>query len=239
MTNPHRQTAFRTVAPRTVLRLAKARRLVVIAPHPDDETLGCGSLIARAARTGVRVGLIALTDGDASHPGSRRWPPAVLGRLRRGEQRRAMARLGSGRAPIVRLGWGDGRVAAAGDLRRLCSRLVALRAGVVLVTSDADHHPDHQAAARLARAAAHRLGLPLLLYAVWSRVGTPRREPDRYRAAKRWAVAAHRSQVGGFIADDPAGFRLSPASLTSLIDGAEHFYAGPARRPAQIEGSGR
>ena len=208
-----------------IVQLARGRRLVVIAPHPDDETLGCGSLILRTRRSGIPVAVIALTDGDASHPGSRRWPPAALGRLRSGEQRRAMARLAAGRARICRFGWRDGRVAATGDLRRLCAQLVALRAGVVLVTSDADHHPDHQAAAGLARAAARRLGLPLVHYAVWSRVGTPRRQADRHRAAKRWAIAAHRSQVGGYIADDPAGFRLLPSALASLIDGAEHFHA--------------
>ncbi len=196
----------------------------MIAPHPDDETLGCGSLIVRARHCGIGVALIALTDGDASHPGSERWPPTALGRLRSGEQRRAMARLGAGRARICRFGWRDGRVAATGDLRRLCAQLVALRAGVILVTSDADHHPDHLAAAGLARAAAHRLGLPVILYAVWSRVGAPRRQTDPHRAAKRWAIAAHRSQVGGYIADDPAGFRLSPGALASLIDGAECFH---------------
>jgi len=213
------------VAADTILRLAGGRRLVVIAPHPDDETLGCGSLIARAVDRGVRVGVIALTDGDASHPSSRRWPAAALGHLRSGEQRRALARLAAGQAPVRRLGWGDGRVAAHADVRRLCRQLVALRAGIVLVTSSADHHADHQAAADLARAAARRLGLPLVHYAVWSRASLPRHVPDRYRAAKRWAVGAHRSQVGGYIADDPAGFRLSPAALASLVHGAEHFHA--------------
>ncbi|QXQ05391.1 PIG-L family deacetylase [Sphingosinicellaceae bacterium] len=203
--------------------MTAGRRLVVIAPHPDDETLGCGSLIVSAVRLGIPVGIIALTNGDASHPSSRRWPPAALGRLRSGEQRRALARLGAGDAKVRRLGWGDGRVAGDADGRRLSRALIALRAGVVLVTSDADHHPDHQAAARLARGAAGRLGLPLVIYAVWSRVDTVRRGFRRDRARKSWAMAAHRSQVAGYIADDPDGFRLSPAALASLIAGPEQF----------------
>jgi len=111
VTNPRRPAAFRRISAEAVLRLAKGGRPVVIAPHPDDETLGCGALIANAVRRGVPIGVIALTDGDASHPSSLRWPPAALARLRSGEPRRALARLGAGAAPVRRLGWHDGRVA--------------------------------------------------------------------------------------------------------------------------------
>ena len=224
MTNPRRPAAFRWIKASSILRLAKGRRLIIIAPHPDDETLGCGGLIAKAGRRGVPVGIIALTDGDASHPSSQRWPPAALGGLRSGEQRRALARLGAGEAPVRRFGWGDGRVAGYAGGCRLSRQLVALRAGVVLVTADADHHPDHQAAARLARTAAARLGLPLIYYAVWSRVDTDRRGSTCYCHQKNWAMAAHRSQVSGYIADDPAGFRLSPGALASLLSGPEQFF---------------
>lgn len=223
MTNPRRAPPFRRVAAGAILRHAGPRRLVVIAPHPDDETLGCGSLIARAVRRGVGVAVIALTDGDASHPGSRRWPPAALGRVRAAELRRALARLGAGGVAVRRLGWRDGHVEGDGDVRRLRAQLVAMRAGVVLVTSDADHHPDHRAAARVARAAARGLGIAVISYAVWSRAEESGSPPDRYRAAKRWAVAAHRSQIGGYIGDDPGGFRLSGSALASLIGGCERF----------------
>ncbi len=226
MTNPHRAPSFRSIDAGDIVRRVGNRRLVVIAPHPDDETLGCGGLIARAVRHSVKVAVIVLTDGDASHPGSKRWPPGALGHLRIGELKRALARLGASDAPLRRLGWGDGKVATQGRARRLSSCLVALRAGVVLVTSDADHHPDHQAAFRLARAATRRLGLPLIRYAVWSRADNGERVAGRYRAEKRWAIAAHRSQVGGYIADDPAGFRLSPTALSTLIGGSEQFSLG-------------
>ena len=223
MTNPHRAPSFRSIAAGDIVRRVGDRRLVVIAPHPDDETLGCGGLIAHAVRHSVKVAVIVLTDGDASHPGSRRWPPTVLGKLRIGELRRALARLGASDAPLRRLGWADGKVADDGHVRRLSSCLLSLRAGVVLVTSDADHHHDHKAAFHVARAAARRLGLPLIRYAVWSRADDGARTVGRYRAAKRWAIAAHRSQVGGYIADDPAGFRLLPPALSNLVGGNEQF----------------
>ena len=224
--NPRRAPPFRAISAGGILRRAGGRRIVIVAPHPDDETLGCGSLIALAVRRGSQVALIALTDGDASHPGSRRWPPAALGRLRAGETRRAMARLGAGGAPIHRLGWGDGRLADDADVGRLRRKLVALGAGIVLVTSDRDDHPDHRAAAAVTRAAAAGLGLPVASYAVWSRITSAPRSRDRYRAAKRWAIAAHRSQLGGYVTDDQEGFRLAPVVLASLLGGAEQFASG-------------
>ena len=224
MTNHRRLTAFRKITASAVLHLAGGRRLVVIAPHPDDETLGCGSLIAGAIKRGIPVGVVTLTDGDASHPLSRRWPPTALGRLRSGEQRRALARLGASECKIRCFGWGDGRVGVDGNARSVSQALLALRAGVVLVTSDADHHPDHQAAAQLARAAVARLGLPLVNYAVWSRVNQARRGSAARSVRKGWAMAAHRSQVAGYIVDDPSGFRLAPSVLASLVAGPEIFF---------------
>ena len=43
-------------------------RVVVIAPHPDDEVLGAGATTATLALQGARVVVIAVTDGEASNP---------------------------------------------------------------------------------------------------------------------------------------------------------------------------
>lgn len=224
MPNPCHTALFRRLDARAVLRLAGRRRIVIVAPHPDDETLGCGLLIARAARAGVRVAAVALTDGQASHPGSRRWPAAALGRLRRAELRRAMARLGAGTARCAFLGWPDGHVAQRGKALALRRVLQSLDAGIVLAASPADHHQDHKAGWALTCAALRGTGVPLIAYAVWSRTGGGGpvvRDPAK--AAKRWAVAAHRSQTSDYIADDPQGFTLSPAVLATLVGEAEHF----------------
>lgn len=44
----------------------RARSLLVVAAHPDDETLGCGGLIARTAREGGRVSILVLTEGSTA-----------------------------------------------------------------------------------------------------------------------------------------------------------------------------
>lgn len=197
---------------------------MVIAPHPDDETLGCGLLIAQAARSRHKLAVVTLTDGQASHPGSRRWPPAVLGRLRRLETRWALARLGAGTVPRRFLGWPDGQVATYGRAQQLSGILRALRPGVVLAASPADHHLDHQAGWRLTQAALRGTRVPLVAYAVWSRVGSGGvRARDLGEAAKRRAILAHRSQTSDYIADDPQGFTLSPAVLAALVGEAERF----------------
>ncbi|MEN2787272.1 PIG-L deacetylase family protein [Sphingomonas qilianensis] len=224
MPNPRHSALFRQTSAQAVLRLAGRRCIVVVAPHPDDETLGCGLLIARATRAGARIAVVALTDGQASHPGSRRWPAAALGRLRRAELRRAMARLGAAAARCVYLGWPDGQVAQRGKVGALRRVLQSLDPGVVIAASPADHHPDHKAGWARTRAALRGTGVPLVAYAVWSRTtggGPAARDPGK--AAKRWAIAAHRSQTSDYIADDPQGFTLSPAVLAALVDEAERF----------------
>lgn len=224
MTNPRHSALFRTLDTAAVIRLARGRRIVVVAPHPDDETLGCGLLIARAARAGVPLAVVALTDGQASHPNSTRWPPAALGRLRRSELRWAMARLGAGAARCVFLGWSDGNVAGKGRALALRRVLQSLDPGVVLAASPVDHHPDHRVGWALSRAALRGTGVSLVAYAVWSRTGgggPVSRGPGI--AAKRWGTTAYRSQTSDYIADDPQGFKLSPAVLATLLGEAERF----------------
>lgn len=223
MPNSQHVPLFRRIAAAAILRCAGVGGIVVIAPHPDDETLGCGALIAAAARRGLRIAVVALTDGDASHPGSKRWPPAGLAALRRAELRRALARLGAPNARLRHLGARDGDAAGTASLLHLRATLRGLQPGLVLVSSPADHHPDHRTAARLAASAASALGLPLVHYQVWARADVQKRRPDRHHAAKRRAIAAHRSQVCDYIKDAPAGFRLSPKVLANLTLAPEQF----------------
>jgi LmbE family N-acetylglucosaminyl deacetylase len=98
-----------------------ATSLLVIAPHPDDETLCCGGVIQRVARAGGRVSVVWLTSGDAaridlllmSHSLFPR--PAIareLGARRMQEARTAMARLGVRPEAQLFLGYPDGGLLA-------------------------------------------------------------------------------------------------------------------------------
>ena len=73
-------------------------RTIVVAPHPDDEVLGAGGLIADRRRRHVPVTVVAVTDGEAAYAGVE-----GLGSLRRNEQSKALARvLGVAESDIIR-----------------------------------------------------------------------------------------------------------------------------------------
>lgn len=93
----HWQTSPRLAAlpPISVEELVpEGHRAVIIAPHPDDEVLGCGGLLQGLAALERPIQLISVTDGSASHPGSQRWPVERLSVVRPQESAQALHRLG-------------------------------------------------------------------------------------------------------------------------------------------------
>ena len=181
--------------------------LLVLAPHPDDETLGCGGLIAEAAALGVPVQVISVTDGEACYADDPAWPPERARAVRRQELCNAVAALGLRPSAVVTLDLGDGRV-EAGEATLIASITPHLRADdTVLATWRFDGHPDHEATGRAARAAAAAAGARMLEYPVWAwhwldpEAGDPRLEgavawrlSASARAAKRTALQAFVSQ---------------------------------------------
>jgi len=114
-----RRHAGRLQAPPT-LDVPRGTRLLVIAPHPDDETLSAGGLMARVHETGGRVNVVYLTDGEGYPEGVQsedhvESPAAVdyrgYGRQRRREARNALLALGLDRASYTFLGFPDGGLA--------------------------------------------------------------------------------------------------------------------------------
>jgi LmbE family N-acetylglucosaminyl deacetylase len=207
-------------------------RALILAPHPDDESLGCGGLIAAACAAGMPPVIVFLTDGAASHPGSRTHPPARLSALREAEARRALALLGLPREePVYTLRFPDTQLPSGGAgffqaVETLHGIALAEGCGIILGPWTHDPHCDHEAGARMAAALAQMLGLSLLSYPVWGwlRDGLDelpgdvhgyRLEISRFLAAKQSAIAAHASQYSGLITDSPAGFRL-PADLLAV-----------------------
>jgi LmbE family N-acetylglucosaminyl deacetylase/glycosyltransferase involved in cell wall biosynthesis len=117
--------------------LLRGERLLVLAPHPDDEVIACGGLIALHLREGRAVRIVVATDGAAQGGDAA---------LREEESRRGVARLGVAELEFLRFpdrGLGD---AAAGPIRE---QLVAFRPDLILVPSPVEIHPDHVALSRL------------------------------------------------------------------------------------------
>src|ERR1700677_4731820 len=87
-------TAMETLPDAEIETILGGERPLILAPHADDESLGCGGLIAACCQRGRPPFVVILTDGAASHPGSREYPPDRLRALRAQEARRAVATLG-------------------------------------------------------------------------------------------------------------------------------------------------
>jgi LmbE family N-acetylglucosaminyl deacetylase len=145
-------------------------RAVIIAPHPDDEILGCGGFLQLLAAAGRALQLISVTDGSASHPGSERWPVERLSVVRPQESAEALRRLGvpMHRVKWLRGGFADSQVAAReSQLSEFIER--HLRANdVVFTTWREDGHCDHEAVGRASAAAAQRVGARLHELPVWT-----------------------------------------------------------------------
>ena len=225
-------------------RLLGADRVLVIAPHPDDESLGCGGLIAECCAQGRPPAVVIATDGTGSHPHSQLYPPARLRQVREQEARTALQLLGLPMDHLHFLGLRDTEaphdgpafVQAVRDIIRIARRHGC---GVIAAPWIHDPHCDHVAAQKMARRACDLAGLRLLSYPVWgwtmaqdtilpaSPIAGWRLDIAPHLAAKRRAIAAHQSQYGDLISDDPTGFRLPPALLRTFDRPFEVFLGEP------------
>jgi hypothetical protein len=219
-----------------------AERVLVLAPHADDETIGCGGTLAGLIRDGAAVEVLVVTDGAAGEadPGRRR----ETGELRLGESRGALEVLGGG---SVRCGFlpDRGLSARRADLARLLGEaLRASRPQLVFVPSPVEVHPDHRAVA----------GAFLSLFGAGAGSSLSRDLPDGAAAAfyevsqpirpnvlvditadagrKQEALAVHASQLGGH---DYAAFtrglgEYRRMSLPANVTAAEAFFVVPLAR---------
>jgi LmbE family N-acetylglucosaminyl deacetylase len=193
------------------------RRTLVLAPHPDDEVLGCGGTIARKRQTGTPVWIAYLTDGRDGVTAD----PATAAALREEEARAAVTGLGVPEDHLFFLRFPNGRLADHLEAARVRIRTLVEELGVedLFVPYRRDYHPDHAAAWKIGRAFL-RPGMRLYEYPIWYGPWLVRRLRGRARLAalrhlvevrravrvrvaevlevKRRALVAYRSQVAGF-----------------------------------------
>ena len=185
------------------------RRILVIAPHPDDEAIGCGGALCRHVAQGDEVQVVFLTSGEKGGHGR---PEAETIRVREREARDAAKILGLRHLEF----WHevDGAVRATRPaVARLRAKLSKFRPQTIYVTHDREMHPDHRGAARLLKLSLQAAGrkkrspawtTTVLMFEVW----TPIQKLDEivditpYLEQKLAAVRAYRSQcaVVGFVA---------------------------------------
>jgi LmbE family N-acetylglucosaminyl deacetylase len=218
--------------------------LLVVAPHPDDESLACGGLIAEACSQHRPTRVIVVSDGSGSHPRSKIYPKDALRQLREAETKRAVQELGLDPCNLVLLRLPDRFVPSGGPsaeeaIERIRACAVGIGAEAIFVSWRHDPHCDHQASYQLVREVQRRSSsLKIYEYTVWGAALPPEAaiDPvtDGFRIAiagalakKRRAITAHQSQVSDLIQDDPNGFRLSAADLARFDESFEFFFGSP------------
>jgi LmbE family N-acetylglucosaminyl deacetylase len=202
-------------------------RPLILAPHADDESLGCGGLIAACCARGRQPFVVILTDGAGSHPGSKQYPPERLRQVRAGEARQALATLGLAPENLVFFDYPDTALPAGPAVTARVAMLARDQGCTIMLAPWLyDPHCDHEAAAIMAREAARAANCRLLSYPVWGWLLPPdqplpvnnvagyRLPIAAHLEAKRSAVAAHASQYSDLIKDSPDGFRLPPELLS-------------------------
>lgn len=205
------------MAARDVLRdVRPGDRWLAVVAHPDDESFGCGSTLARAAQLGAAVTVVCATRGEAGEP-AEGCPDGDLGAVREDELRRAAARLG---VDVELLDLRDSGF--AGDLPpgALCGVPVAdlaaqiaataarLAADVVVVLDGSDGHRDHLHVRAAAHAALPDLdGVALYEHCL----------PNRLM--RRWLAEMRELRPGtAHLALDPAALGRRDAEVTDVLD---------------------
>lgn len=209
---------------------------LVVAPHPDDETLGCGGAIALLRALGYPVHVLVISNGTLSHPRSLKYPAPQLQALRQTETLEALSILGVEETDVTFLGLQDGSIptSASPGIRGavMCCRtyLEALLPETIFLPWRTDPHPDHRATWKLMHTALGYLNYSprLIEYPIWDwdpeqgtftnieQVVAWRLDIQAVLGTKLGAIAAYRSQTTNLIDDDPEGFQLTPEMLVNF-----------------------
>ncbi|TAL88267.1 MAG: PIG-L family deacetylase [Rhodanobacter sp.] len=213
--------------------LCAQTRLLVVAPHPDDETIATGLLVQQVREAGGEVCIVLLTPGD-NNPWPQRWlerrlridaPDRRRWAQRRGiEMQQALERLGLAQTSLRPLGWPDLGVSplllhsTGSAVAAIAQELDRFAPNLIVVPSLLDRHPDHGAAHVVVRLAlaGHAASPALFTYLIHGMPGhrgfveiqaTPAQVTN-----KREALLAHRSQLA-----------LSGRRLHRLADRPERY----------------
>lgn len=205
------------------------QRVLVVAPHPDDEVVGCGGTILRHIASGDRVRVLYVTDG-------RRSRALGLGPDEMAIRRRQEAEQATGAFGLGAFEWIGARedewdaVHVQPELQRC---LDAIRPDVVYAPSLVDFHPEHIRIAQiLAECLKAAKGLRVRIYQVHvplaARLTTLVADVTPHEQQLRVLLAAHESQL----LSTRRSLRLRRYAATRTIGGGlvEAFWEVSAAR---------
>ncbi|MDO6810946.1 bifunctional PIG-L family deacetylase/class I SAM-dependent methyltransferase [Zobellia galactanivorans] len=220
-------------------------KLLILAPHPDDESLACGGIISLLIASGVQVHIIFFTSGSASHPESELYPAERLANLREQEALLACKCLGIPADHIDFFREKDSDMCNLSPKRRnqlgaiiakKCNNESFLTLGLPWRR---DPHADHKVVYDIGKRSFPFLESPTIVmeYPVWMWKNGERTDwpghgeilPFRLDIStvfnrKLKAIHVYKSQLGKVVLDDPNGFVLTPTLLAPFLTDTEYFF---------------
>jgi len=225
--------------------LQQIENCLVIAPHPDDESLGCGGLISSLRQSGITVDVVFTTDGTMSHPNSQHTDTSGRCVLREKEAINALEVLGVANQNVTFLRGKDSALPAEGEegfhgfVNQLATLIARIRPGLVLVPYEFDPHRDHRASWQITmKALAAYPEVEVWQYLIWLYTlgkdqdvapltnipgGIQYLPVNQHRELKKKAIAQHQSQLDLQVFGDPDGFILKDEVLQNFY-GEKEFY---------------
>lgn len=225
-------------SPESVLSWGKT---LVVAPHPDDESLGGGGAIALLREFKIEVRALVLSDGTLSHPHSKKFPAEKLRALREREMTDALEILGVPATEVEFFRYKDRSVPDENSanfenaVARCRDYLKKNTPQTILVPWRRDPHPDHRAAYSLIKAASEKrtriIEYPIWLWEIAESADAPRFDEvsawrlnvEKSFEKKQRAIRAHISQTTDLIDDDPHAFRLTEDILANFAESFEVY----------------
>lgn len=219
--------------------------IIILAPHPDDESLGCGGLIQFLVEQSVPIWVCFVTSGGASHRNSILYPPQILSEVREQEAINACEILGVNSEKIIFLRENDSQLyklqedEKAKVVSRLSMYLKECNVDSLILPWRRDPHPDHIASYELGKQAAEIVNqdIQIVEYPIWlwknsqpadwplfDEVEIFRIDISAGLSKKKDAIFAHESQTSELIKDDSQGFILTEDLLAPFLTPNEFFF---------------
>lgn len=155
---------------RSVKQIAHSPVLVV-APHPDDETLGCGGAIALLRSLNCDLRVLVISNGTLSHPRSQKYPAPALQALRESETLLALSVLGLEANAVTFLRLQDGSIPTHDNSAVASCRayITEVAPQIIFLPWRYDPHPDHRSTWKLIHTALVKLRLSprFIEYPIW------------------------------------------------------------------------
>ncbi len=190
-------------ATRTAQQLFALKKVMVFAPHPDDDILGCGGTLAQHTKKGAQVTIVYMTSGDAEKLSGVTGPE--LARIREEEAKKGAAKVGV--SDLVFLRHPDGKLARSQEIvKEVAALILKYKPEVIYMPHKEDAHKDHQttfwivekAIREVSTVGAHRIPL-VLCYEVWTPLQkfTHKIDTSDFIEIKLAALSEHKSQLAG------------------------------------------